>query len=324
MRSACTGFLFLFACSVTAVAQYKAPRNWIPPQTAEGRPDLHGLWVNASATPLERPPEVNGKTTFTDDEVAELQRRADRIIRDDANDAVLGDALFLAVFGNVDRVRNVNATAGATAQERRIFENRTSLIVDPPDGRIPYTAQGKARADALIRARLSSPDNPENLANEVRCLTYETPRLRGGPLTYVDVVQTKDYLVFSLEQIHETRIVPLTGAPHESPSIRRWNGDSRGHWEGRTLVIDTTNFTPANNFVGSDEHLHLIERITLVGPDRLDYETTLDDPTAWTRSWTALVHMTRSPLRTYEVACHEGNHAMIGILSGARAEQRSR
>lgn len=324
MRNACAGFLFLIACSVTAVAQYKAPRALTPPHTADGRPDLHGVWVNASATPLERPPEVGGKVTFTAEEVAELQRRADRFSSDNANDAVLGDALFLAVFGNVDRLRNVNATAGATAQERRIFENRTSLIVDPPDGRIPYTAHGKARADALIRARLSSPDNPENLANEVRCLTYETPRLRGGQLTYVDIVQTKDYVVLSLEQIHETRIVPLNGSPHEPPSIRRWNGDSRGHWEGRTLVIDTTNFTPANNFVGSDENLHLIERITLVGADRIDYETTLDDPTAWTRPWTALVHMTRSPLRTFEVACHEGNHAMIGILSGARAEQGSR
>ena len=280
------------------------------------------MWVNRSATPLERPAEVNGKATLSDAEVAELQRRADRLLESDTNDAVLGDNLFLAAWANVDRFKNPNTTAGATSQERRVFENRTSLIVDPADGRIPYTRRGRSRLDALLASRVNPPDHPENLANEVRCLSYEVPRLRGGQLTYVDIVQTKDHVVLVLEQIHEARIVPISNAPHASAAIRRWSGDSRGHWEGRTLVIDTTNFTAENNFVGSDENLHLIERITRVGPDTIDYATTLDDPTAWTRPWTALVHLTRTPQRTYEFACHEGNYALTGILSGARATEK--
>jgi len=321
MRSAGAGLLIL-VLSATGVAQHATPRRWTAPLTADGQPDLHGVWVNRSATPLERPPEVNGKTTFTPAEVAELQRRADRIFGTDANDAAVGDNYFLVVFTNVEHFKNPNATGGASQLEPRFIENRTSVIVDPADGRIPYTARGKARTDALARSRLSPPDNPENLANEVRCLTYEAPRLRGGQLTYLDIVQTHDFIVLAQEWMHEARIVPLNGGPHVSQKIRFWGGDARGRWEGRTLVIDTTNFTPENNFVGSDENLHLIERITRVGPDAIDIETTLDDPTAWTPAWKALVHMTRSPVPTYEVACHEGNHAMVGILAGARAEEK--
>jgi hypothetical protein len=322
MRITYAGLLLLSLCSAAGVAQHKTSPPWTPALTADGRPDLHGVWVNRSATPLERPAEVNGQRDLTLVEVAELQRRADRLTEDDANDAVIGDNLFLAAWTNVSRFKNPNTTGGATSQERRIFENRTSLIVDPPDGRIPYTPRGRARLEAMLASRVNPPDNPENLANEVRCLTYEVPRLRGGAFNYVDIVQTRDHVALSLEQIHEVRIIPLTTAPHASPAIRRWSGDARGHWEGHTLVVDTTNFTSENNYVGSDENLHLIERITRVGPDAIDYETTLDDPTAWARPWTALVHWARSSQPTYEVACHEGNYAITGILSGARATEK--
>jgi hypothetical protein len=318
MRRSWAGLLILSLFSAAALAQHGTSL----PLTADGRPDLHGVWVNRSATPLERPAEVNGQSSLTVAEVAELQRRADRLVADDTNDAVLGDNLFLAAWTNVSRFKNPNTTAAASAVEPRMFENRTSLIVDPPDGQIPYTPRGRLRLQAMLAARVNPPDNPENLANEVRCLTYEVPRLRGGQVTYVDIVQTQDYVVMSLEQIHEVRIIPLKTTPHASAVIRRWNGDARGRWEGQTLVVDTTNFTAENNFVGSDEKLHLVERITRVGPDAIDYETTLDDPTAWTRPWTALVHLTRSSQLTYEFACHEGNYAIMGILSGARAAEK--
>ncbi len=309
--------------SVSARAGQKANAGkWVAPLTPDGQPDLQGVWMNNSATPLERPKELEGKVLLSDAEVADLQRRADRIFGKDASDAGIGDSVFLAALANVDRYKNANTTDNALAIERREFDNRTSVIVDPPDGKIPYTARGQARQSALLRARVASPSDPEALANEVRCLTYEVPRLRGGNLTYVQILQSPGYVVLLMENIHEARVIPLQGGPHLSPRIRRWAGDSRGHWEGQTLVVDTTNFTPLNNVFGSGENLHLVERFTRTGPGGIGYQVTLDDPTAWTQPWTAAVPLKRTTEQIYEVACHEGNYAMTGILSGARAEEK--
>ena len=278
--------------------------------------------MNNSATPLERPKQLEGRPRLTDEEVVELQRRADRIFGTSASDAGLGDGVFLAALANVERNVDPRATANATDQERREFNSQTSVVVDPPDGKIPYTAQGQARLAALLRSRLEPPTDPEALANEVRCLTYEVPRLRGGNLTYLQILQSPGYVVLLMESIHEVRIIPLQAGPHLSPRIRRWSGDSRGHWEGQTLVVDTTNFTPLNNVFGSGENLHLVERFTRTGPSIIDYTITLEDPTAWTRPWTAAVPLKRTSQQIYEVACHEGDYAIIGILKGARAEEQ--
>jgi hypothetical protein len=332
--------LLLAGASVPAQSPKRVPtpgpqtpsRPWTPPRTGDGQPDLQGVWLNNSATPLERPKALEGRATLTDGEVAELKQRADRLFKDGNADFAAGDAVFLAALGNVDRFRNPNSTGTTREMIDREFDNRTSLIVNPPDGRIPaLTPEGKQRA-----ARTPPPaggaqqhvSGPEDLSNALRCISYGVPRLGGnnlsgaGPLGYSQIVQGPGYVVLMLEAIHEARIIAVNGRPHLTGSVRQLNGDSRGRWEGNTLVVDTTNFSPASNFMGSSETLHLIERFTRVAEDRLDYQITIDDPTTWTAPWTAELHLKRRAAeQIYEYACHEGNYfTMMGILGAARAD----
>lgn len=292
-------------------------KAWTPPVTSFGDPDLQGVWLNNSATPLERPEVLKGKLRLTDDEVAELQQRADRLFSDGNTDVALGDAVFLAALANLDEYKNPDATQNSLDVPRE-FDNRTSLIVDPPDGRIPpLTLQARQKLAATATAR-QRPTGPEDLANPIRCLTWGVPRLvAGNPYTsYYQIIQSPGYVVLYLET--DARIIPL-GRPHLPARIRHLNGDSIGRWEGNTLVVDTTNFSPQSNFRGASEQLHVIERFTRVAPDRLHYEITIDDPTTWTRSWTVDIRLKLTQDRLYEYACHEGNYeVMRGILSAAR------
>ena len=216
----------------------------------------------------------------------------------------------------------------------RTIDNRTSLIVDPPDGKIPpMTPDGQARF-----ARTPPPtaaggrpaSGPEDLSNALRCITYGMPRIgmqninSAGPMGYYQILQTPGYVVITLEAIHETRIIPLDGRPHLPNGMRQWSGDSRGRWEGNALVVDTTNFSPRSNFMGSAENLHIVERFTRVAADTLQYEVTVDDLTTWTRPWTVMIRMKRSQDKLYEYACHEGNYVtMEGILGAARADEHA-
>ena len=173
-------------------------------------------------------------------------------------------------------------------------------------------------------------EGPEDLTYIERCLTYGVPRLSGtntgaGPLGYYQIVQTPSHVVLFLEAIHEARIINLDGRPQLSPSVGQWEGDSRGRWEGNTLVVDTTNFLARSDFMGSSDHLHLVERFTRVAPDRIDYEIQVDDPTMWTKPWTAVIRLKQSDARLYEYACHEGNHEVVrNMLVGARASEKNR
>jgi len=303
---------------------------WTPPRTPDGQPDLQGVWLNNSATPLERPKALEGKSSLTDDEVAELKRRADRLLNDGNGDFAAGDAVFLAALADVDHFANPGATGTTREMIPREFDHRTSLIVDPADGRIPpLTPQGRERLARTPPPAGGGPrpvSGPEDLSNALRCLTYGVPRLGGnnlsgaGPLGYYEIVQAPGYAVLILEAVHEARIIPLDGRPHVQQSLRQWSGDSRGRWEGNTLVVDTTNFSPKSNFMGSSETLHLVERFTRVSADTLDYQITIDDPATWTAPWTAVIHLKRTSDRIYEYACHEGNEfTMKGILGAARA-----
>ncbi|HMJ83659.1 MAG TPA: hypothetical protein VK504_10855, partial [Vicinamibacterales bacterium] len=173
-------------------------------------------------------------------------------------------------------------------------------------------------------------EGPEDLNQIERCLTYGVPRLSGsntgaGPLGYYAIVQTPGYVVLFLEAIHEARVIALDGRPHLPASMRQWQGDSRGRWDGQTLVIDTTNFSASSNFMGSSDHLHLVERLTRVAPDRIDYAITIDDPTTWTKPWTAVIRLKRSAERLFEYGCHEGNYEVVrGMLAAARAIEGGR
>ena len=290
------------------------PSHWTPSSTTDGQPDLQGNWVNKNATPLERPKQLEGREFLTDAEVAELKARAIRIFAGGNSDAANGDAVFLAALVNVNQFKNENAT-GLTLFLDREFDNRTSLIVDPPDGRIPpYTPEGQRRraAGAVATNLRNAPENPEQMTPFQRCITFGVPMPRPGPFTsYYQIFQSPGYVVIVMEAIHDARIIPLDGRPHLPANIRTWNGDSVGHWEGKTLVVDTTNFSPKDNFMGSAENLHLVERFTRVAPDEISYQITVDDPTTWTKPWTAKLRLKHTGEKIYELACHEGNFRIM-------------
>jgi hypothetical protein len=301
------------------------------PLGPDGHPDLQGVWLNNSATPLERPKALEGRPFLTDSEVAALRQRADRLFKNTNADFAAGDAVFLAALADIDHFKSATATGTTFEMIEREFDNRTSLIVDPPDGRIPaLTADAQRRKAANDAIRRRPPEGPEDLNHVERCLTYGVPRLSGtntgaGPLGYYEIVQTPSYVVLFLEAVHEARIVNLDGHPHLPPSVRQWQGDSRGRWDGNTLVVDTTNFSARSDFMGSSDHLHLVERFTRTAFDRIDYQITVDDPTTWTKPWTAVIRLKRSAERLYEYACHEGNYEVLrDIFAAARASDRSR
>jgi hypothetical protein len=300
---------------------------WTVPRLADGRPDLQGVWENNSATPLERPRELADKPLLTEQELTDLKERAAQIFGADA-DAVFGDALYLALLDD-KRPRQTFAT-GTYSQNwlpDRYFERRTSLIEDPADGRLPAltpqaTAARAARAAAAPARARSFADY--SLAD--RCVTFGVPDLFAAYMSVYRIVQTPNEVAIQMEKVHDTRVIPLDGRPHVSPKIRQHLGDSRGGWEGDTLVVETTNFYPATNNMGgyfrfSDENLKLTERFTRVGPDELRYEVTVEDPTVWTRPWTAVIFWQRSDGEVFEYACHEGNYSLRGMLSTLRAEE---
>jgi hypothetical protein len=205
----------------------------------------------------------------------------------------------------------------------RDWDNRTSLIVDPPDGRIPpLTEQARQNRRGPGGAPPAAPAGPEDLSLSVRCISYGVPSMLAGYNSYFEIVQGAGYVAIMQEMIHDVRIVPTDGRPHVSKDVKLWNGDSRGRWEGDTLVVDTTNYSRAGAIRGASENLHLIERFTRVAPDTIEYSITFDDATIWTKPWTAMLRLKRTKDKIYEYACHEGNHSIVGILAGARAQEK--
>ncbi len=302
-----------------------ADGSWTAPRTPDGQPDLQGVWLNTSATPFERPAALAGRQFLTDDEVAELTRRANRIFKENDADLAIGDALYLAALADVDAFRRRGANRSSNFMVDREFDNRTSQIVDPPDGRLPALLPAAVERLAALTARDLDPAGPEDLNPRARCVTPGMPRIgpgpRGDPLYgYYQIFQSPGYFVLLMETNHDARIVRLDGSPPLSPRIRQWHGDSRGRWDGDTLVIETANFSPRSDFLGAAENLHLVERLTRVAPDAIRYEVTVDDPTTWARPWTAAVRLKRQDANIYEFACHEGNRdIMLSILGIARA-----
>jgi hypothetical protein len=313
-----------------ALSQTSRSTPWKAPRTQDGQPDLQGVWLNNSATPLERPKALEGRSSLTDDEVANLKRNADRLFSDGNADLPVGDNLFLTALANPEQYRSSRGSNRSAAYMiAREFDRRTSLIVDPPDGRIPALTPEAQQRRAALAAKERALAGPEDLNNNTRCVATGVPRIGGvgadPQYGYYQIIQGPGYVSILMEAIHDARIIPLDRRPHLPPSIRQLSGDPRGHWEGATLVVDTTNFAPTSNFLGSSNRLHLVERFTRVSPDTIDYQVTADDPTTWTKPWTVLVHLKQMPVNIYEFACHEGNaHSMLAILAGARAAERGR
>ncbi len=296
--------------------------DYAPPRTPDGQPDLQGVWSNALLTPLQRPAEFADQAFLSEEQAAAYkQRRNQETFRGTRDVDVETDVAFAYNDFWWDRGTELVKT------------RRTSLIIDPPDGRIPaLTAEGQRRRDAREANRSMHPaDGPEDRLLRERCIVWDgngdegagPPMLSSAYNNNYQVVQTEKYVLLLKEMIHEVRIVPLDGRPHLDDSVRQWLGSSRGHWEGDTLVIETQNFTDKTYFQGTSENMRLTERFTRVADDVLLYEFTVEDPVALTRSWTAQIPTLKLDGLIYEFACHETNRGMMGLLRGARAEEQA-
>ncbi len=283
------------------------------PRTPDGQPDLQGTWSYATMTPLERPKELARKPLFTKAEAEAYERAA--------------PARDLADLPPLERKLNADLVGDfATLDVGHLDPSlRTSLIVDPPNGVIPpLTRQAKARKDARSKARKLPPDGPEAMRSSDWCLhdVAGPPLLPTAYNNFIQIVQTSDYVMIETEMIHDARIIPLDGRPHLPATFREWNGDSRGRWDGDTLVIDTTNFRAPNALTDATAALHVVERLTRVDERSLRYEFSVTDPGAFTKPWAGAytIHTTQAPM--YEFACHEGNYSIAGMLRGARAQEK--
>ena len=307
------------AAAVTLAAQApRAPRA-AAANTVDGHPDLHGVWTNATITPFERPVALGDKAFLTGEEAEQLERRA-ATTRDEEAPPRAGDV------GNYNQF-------WFDSGDRVVSTRRTSLVVDPPDGRVPMRREAETPRDY---ANAHQGDSYEFMSVWDRCITRGVP---GGmfPAGYnnaYEIVQAPGYVVIHYEMIHEARVIPMDGRPHLPSQVRSWNGDPRGRWDGQTLVVDTTNYNDKGwiatqaaagrvKGVRQTESLHVVERFTLVDADTIDYQATIDDPKTFTRPWTVAIPLHRNPsYRLYEYACHEGNRAVEGVLRGARAEEK--
>ena len=332
---------------VAVVVAGQAPDGWTVPRMADGRPDLGGIWASDSATPFERPEVLGDRTTLTDEEVAAIQEHATKTASA-GGDAVFGDSPFLRGLASLQEPKEDRPSAPPVAKRKllpvgkgtggygqqwmgnRWFDNRTSLIVDPPNGRLPpRTTEAEERAKRRRAARNAPPPaGPETVSQELDRLDRGV-RCRGGsPLlsgrgynSNYQIFQSADYVGIQIEMHHETRLIPIDeAAPSQvgSPSVM---GSSRGHWEGDTLVVETTNLLRGAN--GSTPDVRVTERFSRVGPEQLQYEYTLDDPSTWTRPWTARIFLRPAPGTgaIYEYACHEGNYAAELSLRSTRAAE---
>jgi hypothetical protein len=318
-----TGLALAIAAGVSLVdssvfAQARTAKPWTPPRTPEGKPDLQGNWSFAFITPFERPGNLGEKTTLTDQEVEEFeQQTAARANQDDNRQR--------GTAADVSRAYNDFWYDRGT---RVVGTRQTSIVVDPPNGRVPATtpaAQARATERQALRRKTQPADGPEDRSLGERCILGFNAGPPFAPSAYnnnIQIVQTKDYVVIMTEMVHDARIVPLDGRPHLPSKSRLWMGDSRGRWEGDTLVVETTNFSDKNLYRGATENITLIEKFTRTAEDQVVYEFTVNDPATWTAPWTGRVPMERLDDKLYEYACHEANYGMEGILKGTRADER--
>lgn len=308
---------WLPALLVLASLALAAPASSQTLRTPDGHPDLQGLWLNDTATPLERPAALAGRASFTPEEAAAYEQRyqVDRTV---------------ALSRNKDFELDASASDLDTYEPGKVLPGgRTSMITDPPTGLVPpltpEAAQRFRERNQHLEAHYA--ENPEDLRPAERCLivanSYVPPLLPAFYNNTLQVVQTRDAVVILSEQIHDARVISLTRRTHLPASIQPWAGDSIGRWEGDTLVVDTTNFSPRTTLRGSGTGLHVVERFSLKNGNTLRYQFTVDDPASFTRAWAGDSEMTRTEGPMFEYACHEGNYSMSNILSGARFQERN-
>jgi len=301
------------------VTKSPSTKTWTPQRTPDGRPDLQGVWTNATITPFERPAELAGKATITEQEAAAMEKRTseNRVDRPPKP----GDP------GNYNQAWFDSGTTWLSTRQ-------SSLVVEPSNGRVPLKPSAEAQRDYDL-AHVA--DSWEHQTSWERCITRGVPAgmFPAGYNNAYQIVQTPGYVVILSEMIHEVRAIPVGGRPHLPQSIRQWNGDSVGHWEGDTLVVDTTNFngkgmiatsaaTARIRSVRESEALHLVERFKRVDADTISYEVTVDDPNVYSAPWKVSMPLTKDVnYLIYEYACHEGNYAMVEILRAGRAKEKA-
>jgi hypothetical protein len=322
-RHALFVFAALAAASISLRAQSPASpapktgarpaKAWTMPRTADGQPDLTGDWTNATYTPLERPATLGTKEFYTPEEAAVVEKeRVAQFNGQAADDLHYDNAIW----------QNENYNKGLSSL-------RTSLVIDPPDGRIPALTDEARRRPQPPQA--GSPDRRTDSYQDrtlaERCITWGNdgpPIMPVGYNANLDIFQGPGYVVVRTEMIHSARLIPIDGTrPHVGQNIRQWNGDSRGHWEGNTLVVETTNFNDRVRFRNSTSAVKVTERFTRASADAVTYTFTIEDPATWTRPWTAEVPMTRTQGPIFEYGCHEGNYGLANILRAARVEEKS-
>jgi hypothetical protein len=309
-RWSSVGVLVLTAISTVAAQDSKSAKSPKPagahiPRAADGRPDLQGVWDFAQLTPFERPGEFADKDAISDDEAAEFANRRIETQNKDRRDG--------GAAADVERAYNDFWWDFGT----RIAKQR-SLVVDPPDGRVPATTEAARARQAARRGKF---DNPEERPLAERCIlgfNSGPPMVPSAYNNNVQIVQTPMHIAIVNEMIHSARLVDMSGRPHFPSSMRFLTGDSIGRWEGDTLVVDTTNFSIEGGFRGASKNLHLVERFTRVDAGGLRYEFTVDDPETWTKKWSVAMPMVKSSEQMFEYACHESNYALEDVLKGAR------
>jgi hypothetical protein len=290
------------------------------PRTSDGHPDFQGVWTNATVTPMQRPSALAAKATLTDAEAREFEKKQAEELQ--SVDGKSESPLLAAAGSNGTGGYNVLFIDRGSELARVDGVKRTSLIIEPPDGKMPpITAEARQRNAAIMRSYFTFNSVKDRPLSE-RCLlgfgsTSGPPML---PVLYnnnYQIVQTPDSMMILVEMVHDVRIIRINGT-HKPASVRQWLGDSIGHWEGDTLVVDTTNFTDNTKFEGASANLHIIERFQRVDPSTILYRVTVDDPSTFAKIWTMEYPFLATPGPVYEYACHEGNYAMTDIMGGAR------
>jgi len=295
----------------------QAAKTYSAPRTPDGQPDLQGYWSNTTYTPLQRPNNVT-KQFYTKEEAEEALRRAAATESEQTEPGTIPDVHYDFTQFGLDR-----------SQSALALDLRTSLIVDPPDGKLPpLSPEGQRRAAerAEARKKMGGPfDAAQNQSLSVRCINMDRdgpPMLAGAYNNNYEIVQAPGYILILVEMLHDVRIIPLDKRPPLQENIRQMTGSSRGRWEGETLVVETTNFTNKTAFQGSSEKMRLVERFTRVADDMIRYQFTVEDPATWTRPWSAEVPWKKTVGPIFEHACHEGNYGLANTLAGARAEEK--
>ena len=283
---------------------------WTPSRTPDGQPDIQGVYTNATYTPFERPADLGDKEFYTKEEAAALAKKRDDELRAQPKDNIHYD----------------DAIWQLEKDGKGVTTLRTSIITEPKNGRLPpMTEEGRRRAnERAAAAKVGAFDSAQRRSLSERCIiwTHEGPPIvPTGYNSHVQIVQGPGYVVLMHEMMRDPRIIPLDGRPHLSPAIRQLRGDSRGRWEGNTLVIETTNFTSLTAFRGASDAETVIERLTPVDANTIRYEFTVEDPKTWTAPWKGEVPMQRSEDKLYEYACHEGNYGIRNILSAQRQQE---